>query len=472
MLRGFAGSVLALLVAVAATAQQPTQPTRADSAARADSIARSDSARIAHERERIKHEQRPHPPPVTLLAPDTGQMLVLTRAQAIAMALDRNPQLAAARQQVAQARARVTEATALPDPGISATIVGQSGPFRPGTANERDYAVGLTIPFPDKIRLSGQVATADVRSAELAYTQLRQQIASETAQTYDSLLVAERHQQDYEQARQLASDFVAKTQARFEGGTSPRLDVVKAKVDLASAENQLIAQQRNVTTARAALNRLIGRLLGAPVGASDSLTIPAGFPALDTLERQALANRPEVRSLDAQRAGASAATTLAKEFWLPDISLSVSRNRVFGTPNTFDTGIGIGFPIFFWQHTHGLVAESRHREMELLAARRDLVAQVSQEVRVAYAGAVTALQQVVWIRDQLLPEAEQAYRIASTSYALGGSSALEVLDAKRTLLDAQSQYTDALGAVNDAAAQLQLAVGAPLSGDTTGGSND
>jgi cobalt-zinc-cadmium efflux system outer membrane protein len=115
------------------------------------------------------------------------------------------------------------------------------------------------------------------------------------------------------------------------------------------------------------------------------------------------------------------------------------------------------------------VAESRHREAELGAARRDLVAQVSQEVRVAYAGAVTALQQVVWIRDQLLPEAQQAYRIASTSYSLGGSSALEVLDAKRTLLDAQSQYTDALGAVNDAAAQLQLAVGAPLDDASTGG---
>ena len=34
-----------------------------------------------------------------------------------------------------------------------------------------------------------------------------------------------------------------------------------------------------------------------------------------------------------------------------------------------------------------------------------------------------------------MPSAREAYRIASTSYTLGGSSALEVIDAQRTLLD-------------------------------------
>jgi len=48
------------------------------------------------------------------------------------------------------------------------------------------------------------------------------------------------------------------------------------------------------------------------------------------------------------------------------------------------------------------------------------------------------------------------------SYGLGGSSALDLLDAKRTLLAAESQYVDALGAANDAVAALELAIGAPL----------
>ena len=84
------------------------------------------------------------------------------------------------------------------------------------------------------------------------------------------------------------------------------------------------------------------------------------------------------------------------------------------------------------------------------------------DLRTAHAAADTARRQALFIRDELLPAAEEAYRIASVSYSLGGTSALELLDAKRALLDAKSQYTDALGAANDAMANLERAVGVPL----------
>ena len=89
-------------------------------------------------------------------------------------------------------------------------------------------------------------------------------------------------------------------------------------------------------------------------------------------------------------------------------------------------------------------------------------------MRTAYATAVTAMRQAQYIQDELLPETQRAYQIASVSYGLGGSSALEVLDAERALIDAQSQLAEALGGANDAIAQLQLAVGAPLNTATSG----
>jgi cobalt-zinc-cadmium efflux system outer membrane protein len=172
--------------------------------------------------------------------------------------------------------------------------------------------------------------------------------------------------------------------------------------------------------------------------------------------------------MTAARRGASAATSLAGQYWLPDVSVTLSKDFAAGAVGApYTTEIGFGIPLFFWQHHKGEVSEARHRELELAAASRDLSAQVSQEVRAAHAAASTSLRQVAYLRDELLPEAREAYRIASTSYGLGGSSALEVLDAQRTLLDVESQYTDALGASNDARAQLELAVGAPLDSTST-----
>jgi cobalt-zinc-cadmium efflux system outer membrane protein len=199
-----------------------------------------------------------------------------------------------------------------------------------------------------------------------------------------------------------------------------------------------------------------------PVTPADSLTVPVATGALDSLVAVALASRPELQGLDAERSGARSSAALAQQYFLPDLSLSVEKNVVYGTPDEYTVGLGFSVPLFFWNHQRGEVAEARHHVHELDAAYRDLEAGVEQDVRTAWASADAAIRQATYLRDELLPEAQHAYDIVAGSYALGGSSALDVLDAKRTLLDAQNQYAEALGAANDAVFQLRLAVGDPV----------
>jgi outer membrane protein, heavy metal efflux system len=388
--------------------------------------------------------------------------LRLSRQQAIDEALSRNPNLAAARAQVEEARAGVVTAVAFADPTFVADVSGQSHILNPSSSGGSDQGFGVTIPFPGKRGLRRDVATSSLRAAEFNVTLLRQQVASQAAQAYDAILVALRHREDLQQSKQLASDFVEKTKARFLGGTVARVDVVKAETDLAQSENDLFANERAIATARASLNRILGRSGGAPIETTDSLEVPGPIAAIEALEKVAESSRPEIASLQAQQEGAKTATKLAHEFWQPDVNLSVTRNASDGSPATFSTSIGFGVPIFFWQHQRGEVAAAVHHEEELDANLADIRAQVSLDVQTAYTNSSTALRQAVFIRDHLLPEAREVYRVASVSYGLGGSSALDLLDAKRTLLAAESQYVDALGAANDALAALELAVGAPL----------
>jgi outer membrane protein TolC len=345
---------------------------------------------------------------------------------------------------------------------LAAAFLGANGLFHPHTGNETDLGVGITVPFPNKIILRGQAAKADLGNFDELFVQQRQLVASQTAQAYDSLLVALRHREDLLVTKSLAEDFVKKTQARFNAGTAAKLDVVKGQVDVAQAENDLIANERGIANARAGLNRLLGRTLGAPVEPADTLGAPVVPPDFDRLEKLAMDLRPELRGLQRQRQSAHAQQRLAQQFFLPDISLGVSRNNIYGTDPTYTTSIGIDLPIFFWQHQRGEVAEAKHRERELDETYRDVISQVGQDLRNAYATATTAQRQVQFLANELVPSAEEQYKIASTSYGLGGSSALEVIDAQRTLLNAKTQYTTALGALNDAVADLERATGAPL----------
>jgi outer membrane protein TolC len=400
----------------------------------------------------------------TTLAPPRDS-LVLTRGAAIAAALANNPQLDVSREQTAQARARRVQAVAIPDPGLSASLDDQPGFLQLGQAQSRNVAVGIQVPFPDKFRLRNRIASADVQSAELSYISARQSIVAQTSAAYDSLLVAHRHYDVGTTSRDLAADFLKKTQARYQGGTAAKLDVIRAQVALAQAENDLIGFGREIQTASDALDRVIGRPIGTPVAPVDSLDVPPPLPDVDQLEAQALSVRPELASIASQQAGARANTALAREFWLPDLTLGAQRDygpAGAGTGALFTAGVALPLPVFYGQHSRGEIAESQHRERELEATARDLRAAVAQDVRAAYATATTALRQAVYLRDELLPSAREAYRVASVSYGLGGSSALDVLDARRSLLDAELQYADALAAANTARADLERAVAAPL----------
>ncbi|MBC7673269.1 MAG: TolC family protein, partial [Polaromonas sp.] len=325
--------------------------------------------------------------------------LVLTRGAAIEAALANNPQPDIAREQTAQARARRVQAIAIPDPSLTASLDGQPGFLQLGNARQRNVALGLAVPFPDKFRLRNIIASADVHSAEFGFTGVQQQLAAQTSRSYDTLLVANRHREIFLTNRVLATDFLAKTQARFQGGTAAKLDVLKAQVALAQADNGLIGADRDVVTAMNALDRLIGQPLGIPIAARDSLAVPPPLPDVALVEEAALGARPELASLASQQIGARASTSLAREFWAPDFTIAAQRDYgPDGSGAVFSAGIALPLPLFYWQHAKGEIAQDQHRERELSATYRDLRAQVSQDVRATHAAADAALRQALFIR--------------------------------------------------------------------------
>ena len=385
--------------------------------------------------------------------------LRLSRAQAIAQALARNTQLDIAREQTAQARARRVQGVAIPDPLLAATTDQQSRFFGFDRSGTRPVTVGLAVPFPDKFRLRNRIGVADIRANESNYRLQQQVVAFNASQAYDVLLLSLQRRIDLTEALTLSQDFLKRTQARFDAGTAARVDVIKSRVEVAAAQNELITNEREIANAQTALNRAIGRVAFAPIAPTDSLDLPAALPDSLTAEQLALDARPELAMLASERRGAQAATALAREFWLPDITFGVSRDYLQPNAAVFSTGVALPLPFLFWQHTKGEIAASSHRERELDATDRDLRAQVLQDVRSVYANASTAIRQAQFLREDLIPAAREAYRVASTSYQLGGASALEVIDARRALLDAERQLAEALANANTARADLDRALG-------------
>jgi cobalt-zinc-cadmium efflux system outer membrane protein len=396
----------------------------------------------------------------------SSDSLRLSRRQVIAEALTRNAQLEIAREQTAQARARRVSAIAVPDPTTAIGYDQINGPFTLRGAPSKPASLELDIPFPDKFRLNNRAGWADIHASESNFRLTQQNVALQASSTYDSLLVALQHRGNLTEARDLANDFLKRTQIRFDAGTAAKLDVIQAQVAVAQANNDLIGNERDVANAQASLNRALGRVIGSAIAPTDTLDLPAPLPDSTSIEQIALASRPELKILENQQLGAKATTGLTKEFWLPDLTFAAGRDYAAPGPVLFTTGLAFPLPIFYWSHSKGDIAQAEHFERELAATYRDTRAQVTQDVRSAYANANTAIKQAIFIRDELVPAARDAYRVASTSYTLGGSSALEVLTARGALLQSLSQLADALADANSARADLDRALGIVPNGAT------
>ncbi|MGH7652745.1 MAG: TolC family protein, partial [Gemmatimonadaceae bacterium] len=86
----------------------------------------------------------------------------LSRREAIAQALAHNPQLEVSRALIGEARARKVEAVSIPDPAVTASLDEQRRLFESGSTGQKNVAVDMLVPFPNKLRLQGKAAQADV----------------------------------------------------------------------------------------------------------------------------------------------------------------------------------------------------------------------------------------------------------------------------------------------------------------------
>ncbi len=92
---------------------------------------------------------------------------------------------------------------------------------------------------------------------------------------------------------------------------------------------------------------------------------------------------------------------------------------------------------------------------------------ISLEVEQAYREAVTARNQIELFETDILTQAEEVYNMFLFSYQEGEIGGIELIAARRTLMEARRSYADALTGYSVALAAVQKAIGQGLGGELT-----
>ena len=360
-------------------------------------------------------------------------------------------------------------------PEVPATI---SSPF-PNVRGDQRWSAEVRV--VQSIYEGGRITSA-LRSARLTKEQALLQYQTVIADTllavrvaYTDILLSQQLITVQEASIKLLSNELEDQRRRFEAGTVPRFNVLRAEVEVANARPRLIRARNGYRIAKNNMVNLLGYNLPREIWEDIPLQLSGNLDAepfdleLPVAIAQALERRPELSALRKAVGLAKESVANAQGGWKPSVQLFGgygARNSLFTDDLTRDlhgyfAGAQLTWDIFDGLYTKGKIdqAKALHRRAEY--DLEDNTRRIELEVRTAYSNFVEA-REVLESQKKVQEEAEEALRLATVRSEAGTGTQLDVLNAQTALTEARTTQIQALHDFGVARARLERAAGLNL----------
>ncbi|MEW6369362.1 MAG: efflux transporter outer membrane subunit [Pseudomonadota bacterium] len=375
--------------------------------------------------------------------------------QLIELSLANNRDLRVAILNIEQARAQYRIARADRVPTVSAAVTGNRQTTGEDQPIQSTYSAGLAVSNFEldlfgRVRNLSEAALAQYLATEEARKTAQISLIASVANSYLSLLADDELLAITEQTLKTREESLKLTQLRFENGVSSKLELQQSS-SLVETARATLAQLRRLRAQDAnTLTLLVGQPIpeNLPAGATLAQTelpdLPAGLPS------DLLTVRPDIRSAEQQLIAANANIGAARANYFPRISLTGSA----GSASTELSGLfksgsfGWTFapqailPIFDLGRVSAGVDVARAGRDIAVAQYERTIQTAFREVADALAGQATYSEQLRAQRAVAAAEQDR-FNLSDLRYRSGAASYLDLLDAQRSLFQAQQQAVEA-----------------------------
>lgn len=225
------------------------------------------------------------------------------------------------------------------------------------------------------------------------------------------------------------------------------------------ALQQAAQAEGQVRTATAALNTLLGRSPGDPVGPLSALSPVSADADSGEAHLGALERRSEIVADEAERMALLQEARLARAEGRPDIVPQIRAGSIIRGVSEAGIGIGITLPLLDYGSRRQRIRQTEEAALaqaDRVSARRN---QVRQEVEQALTRVRTADVVLKGYSQGLLEQSKRLLDASRTGFQSGQTGVLAVIEAQRTYRAVQTEYTGALVEHALALAELERAIG-------------
>ena len=263
----------------------------------------------------------------TVIAKTASSTIPLELGPLVQEALDRNPEVTVAREQVKAMQERIPQARTLEDPEVKIQLWNTPDTLDVTRTQRTIYGLAQRFPFPGTLSLQAEVAarTADQATQRLAAKE--REITEAVKVAYYELFWAHKAIEIHHERVKLVKQFFEIANAKYRVGKGTQVDVLKAQVELSRLLQHFLILEQREQTAQAHLNTLLNRPPLSRLGIPQEPASRLAAIAFEQLGDQALRRRPELREADLAVAQFESATKLAQLQYYPKLRVELQPRR-------------------------------------------------------------------------------------------------------------------------------------------------
>jgi outer membrane protein TolC len=415
-----------------------------------------------------------------------SQELRLTVEEAVRMGLEKSKAIHASMMRVQYADARASEANALMLPSLKLsggyTRLSDIPPsilntpfglvaISPTVLNNYNVRLSLQQPLFTGFRLQRNSDIADYNSqaTQKEFEKDKSELVYNIKAAYWNLFKALDFQKVVDENVEQVRAHLKDVENWQKQGIATTNDVLKVQVQLSDARLRQIDANNGVQLARIGLNNAIGIPLETEVAVASAIQLDERqFPNLNALVLQALQKRPDLQSMELRVKAGDAAVSLAQASWWPQVFLTGNymtarpNQRIFPIQDVFqdtwDVGVGISFDVWNWGTTVHQTDQARAQLAQVQDGYGQLRDAAVLDVTRNYLYLGRARERIT-VAGQGVQQAEESYRVTNAKFKQGLGMNSDLLDAEVALLQAKTNYTQALVDFGLAGAALERAIG-------------
>ncbi|HEY9160306.1 MAG TPA: TolC family protein [Desulfomonilia bacterium] len=256
----------------------------------------------------------------------------------------------------------------------------------------------------------------------------------------------------------------------------PLNDLLRAEVEVANAQRNLLAAENAIEIANANFNTILRRGINTPVDIIDSFEVVPFDRGIDECINMAINMRPEMKAAVARQKQSESLLKVEKAGFVPVIGATGRLERygdhpeLQGSPyrQQDDWYISAAATWNFWEwgKTKNRVDAGRARVNQADNAILQTGDRIALEVKRAWLDLKEAEKQVS-VTKSMIKSAEENFRVSSERYKEQLGTAVDVLDAQSLLTKARADYARAVGDYNILMARIERVIG--ITGNESGG---